>query len=390
MNIRFLRHIALLAWLALTVGCSHDGADVAGGEVSGGGEVQPPEDATPIAFAASEGSEQSVTRAESPLSSVATTFVVHGYKNMSAAGDSYGDPQQVFPAYVVNWAANSAATTTTNSSGWEYVNQQPYGSEEQTVKYWDWGAAAYRFFAATNWGGTQSTGPYDANKTYGSIAGADYTLTMAIDLTSLRSIDDMPYYSYLWFSNGNTASGYQPFGQPVRLVFLKPCTRVRFMYTYVYERESVLLESQEFKPTDDYNSETPAGIARKGTFTVSYPLTGTATKESYAMTPDDDGKLTALLEDYDPDGPTKEYLDSSNGWYYVFPNTSQGSYTLAVTINREEKTCTVPAEYMQWLPGYSYTYVFKINEQGGVEIGMVQSAITDWNNQSISQSVYNW
>lgn len=390
MNIRFLRHIALLTLSVLAVGCSHDG-----GDVPGGGEVLPPENGTPITLGGSLQDEQSVTRSESPFSSVATTFVVHGYKNMSVAGGSYGDLQQVFPGYTVNWAYNSAATTTTNSSGWEYVSQQPYGGEEQTIKYWDWGAAAYRFFGATNWGGSPPVEPasYEANKSYGAVSGSAYEMTMAIDLTSLRSIEELPYYSYLWFSNGNTAEGCQPFGQAVRLVFLKPCTRVRFMYTYVFERESILLESQEFKPTADYSvvaPAEPAGIARKGIFTVSYPLTGTATKESYTMDPYADGKLTALLEDYDPVDRAKEYLDSSYGWYYVFPCTSQGSYTLSVTINREEKRCTVPAEYMQWLPGYSYTYVFKINDEGGVEIALVQSAVTDWTVMEGEHTVYNW
>ena len=45
---------------------------------------------------------------------------------------------------------------------------------------------------------------------------------------------------------------------------------------------------------------------------------------------------------------------------------------------------------MQWLPGYSYTYVFKITDEGGVEIGWVEYAMTPWTDIEVSKSVYNW
>ena len=63
-----------------------------------------------------------VTRAGTPLSDLNVhSFKVWGYKNMEYTGSSYGGLQTVIPAYTVNWIDNSAATTTTNSSGWEYV-----------------------------------------------------------------------------------------------------------------------------------------------------------------------------------------------------------------------------------------------------------------------------
>ena len=81
---------------------------------------------------------------------------------------------------------------------------------------------------------------------------------------------------------------------------------------------------------------------------------------------------------------------TSDGWYIVFPNMSQGSYKLSVDINGQTKTAAVPANYMQWLPGYSYTYVFKITEEGGVEIGWVEYAVTPWEDMPADHTVYNW
>ena len=45
---------------------------------------------------------------------------------------------------------------------------------------------------------------------------------------------------------------------------------------------------------------------------------------------------------------------------------------------------------MQWLPGYQYTYVFKIDAAGGVEIGWVDYAVTPWTDIVADHTVYNW
>jgi hypothetical protein len=46
---------------------------------------------------------------------------------------------------------------------------------------------------------------------------------------------------------------------------------------------------------------------------------------------------------------------------------------------------------MQWLPGYSYTYIFKVNEEGGVEFGSAEYAVTPWiETGGVNASVYNW
>ena len=331
------------------------------------GEVSQPEVGTPIAFSANQDEKAMVTRATSLHDEGIDVFTVWGYKNMDAEYTTSG-LQTVIPGYTVNWQGNSANTTTTNSNGWDYIlSSEP----EQTIKYWDWSATAYRFFGVT---GTEGT-DYEATRTNG-----DYEISITATDEATTS-----YFSALWFSTGQlpTYSDKQ-FGKPVQLVFMKPFSKVRFMFTYASPREGVVMGSKSFKPTHG------SGIAQTGTVTISYPLTGAATKESFSVTAS--SELTDFTEDYDPDDDNKSYSETDEGWYTVLPNNSQDSYTLTVNLNGVDKTAVVPASYMQWLPGYSYTYIFKINEEGGVEIDMVQAAFstTPWIELSGDPKVYNW
>ena len=383
--------IGLMSCLGL-MGCSSD---------SGEQEPAPAPIGTAIAFSAQQGEEQKVagaraTRAGTPLSEAGVTrFTVWGYKNMSYdEGTGYGDLQTVFPGYTVNWYANSAATTTTNTNNWEYVLPAP---SEQTIKYWDWSAKVYRFFGVTGtkWeAGDWLLGQYKTNATSGA-----YEISLKADASGddadevADNIATTPYFSHLWFSTGKYPDyADKQFGKPVTLEFLKPLTRVRFIFKYVYPREGVILGSKSFKPT------TVGGkIARKGTVTISYPLKGKTEKETFATTVDtSSGYLTAFTVDSDLEDDAKDYVTlssgqmTSDGWYIVAANKSQGSYTLSVTINNDAKTAVVPAEYMSWLPGYSYTYIFKITQEGGVEIGWVEYAVTPWTDLEADHMVYNW
>ncbi len=347
----------------------------------------------PITFNGSQGVEATVTRASgTPLHDAGVSqFHVWGYKNMTSETQTVST-QTVFPGYQVNWGANTAYTTTTNTNNWEYV-----GISDQTIKYWDWAATAYRFFAATNFD-KEATVPatvagYDANKSYKSNeTNETYSVSM---LANTADIKDNLYFSRLWYSTGNpTDYPDKQFGKPVTLEFVKPYARVRFIYNYVYPREGITLSNQKFRPSADVGAaaeENKVKIPRKGIVTVTYPLSG-ADKESYSMVADADKstRLEAFTEDYDPENDTKDYTTCDKGWYTVIPNLTQGSYTLTVSINNVEKTAVVPAEYMKWLPGYSYTYIFKITDKGGVEIGWVDYKVTPWTDMEVSREVYNW
>ena len=344
-----------------------------------------------ISFSGSESQEDAVTRAAGkPLHDAGPTqFTVWGYKDMRFAADVYGDLQTVFPGYAVDWHEGSAATTTTNSNGWEYIKADP----EQTIKYWDFSAKAYRFFGVTG-GLTGIDGTYGASDEYRT-----YKIAINADATNIAAT---PYFSRLWFSTGDpVAYPNKKFGKPVTLEFVKPLTRVRYIFKYAYPREGIKLTDASFKPTADVDEEDDSKkvkIARKGTVTVHYPKDGTETKEWYTTAVDANKatRLTDLTVDYDPEDDSKDYVTlssgmmTSDGWYVLLPNISQGSYTLSVKVNGENKTAVVPQQYMQWLPGYSYTYIFKITNEGGVEIGWVEYAVTPWTELEADRTVYNW
>lgn len=399
--------IGLIILCLTLVSCGGGGSDDLGAAPE---MAAPQEELVPITFNGYQGNETAETRANSgtPLyASGVTRFHVWGYKNMSYSAGSYGDKQTVFPTYQVDWHANSAATSATNTNNWEYVGG------DQTIKFWDWSANAYRFFAATkfekNVAVPATVTDYDANKSYGADKTTSYEVSMLVDASPELDGEDKykkdatdaklaeaPYFSRLWFSTGD--AGTYPdkqFGRPVTLEFIKPFARVRFIYTYVYPREGVILSNQKFRPSVDVEAaeEDKVKIPRRGVVTVSYPLSGAETKESYSMTPhpSDAKLLDAFTEDYDPEVDTKVYTTCDGGWYTVLPNTSQGSYTLTVNIKGlGERKAVVPATYMQWKAGYSYTYIFKITEEGGVAIGWVDYAVVPWVEMIISTSVYNW
>lgn len=404
-----VRHIAWIASVALVSCSASDPVDPT---------PQPPQQLMPISIVGGLQSERQETRAgERGLEEVLTgekKFKLFGYKNDAFEAPNYTSYQVVMPNFDVCWIANSAYTTNSNTNDWEYVGQgnTPEQRAEQTIKYWDFGAKAYRFFgyAMGNATASPATSPAAVSVPGGYPTGTSTTATSVafsstVDASSEATIAAAPYFSQLWFSDGNPANyPDRIFGQPVQLKFLKPFARVRFMFTFVndlsFGREK--LSNIRFYPTRPLGASTTPVINTAGTVTVTYPLKGTETVETWttsAVT----ASLPAFAIDYyetpspmpaghPVDGQSTTWPNSPQKWYTVLPNTAQGSYTLEVAVvSNEIKTAIVPAEYMQWKPGYQYTYKFKITETGGITMDIIQVAINDWTNRQSSQhTVYNW
>lgn len=379
----------------IAAACSHD-SDI---EPGGGGDVPVVGDGTPIALSTNQQPETVVTRAGLEEKGV-TDFTVFGYKNFENANGSYGTRQTVFPGYTVHWTVNSANTTTTNTNSWEYVDERT----DQTIKYWDWGASAYRFFGVTgSVNSGHATGTQGKYGTYGDGAYETYELTITADGSTTDAINATPYISHLWFSNGNIGEDQKEFGKPVQLEFLKPLSTVRFMFTFENpdDATTTMLTDKSFRPTNG------SIIKTKGDITISYPLTGPATEEWYTYNPGMGG-ITKFSQDYyeeddlekviinDVEHVVKPYFDAPDTEsllsyvYTVLPASNQGTYTLSVNVNGDPKTTVVPAEFMDWKLGYLYTYIFKIHIDGSVEIETVQSAFTQWAEHSTDYTIYNW
>ena len=434
---------------------------------------------TPIRFSGAMAEEQTVsagvkgqgTRAAgTPLSDKTTDFHVFAIKNMSYdETDGYGDLQYVIVNYHVQYADGSANSSTSNTNGWDYVIT---AYPDQTIKYWDWDAKAYRFFGAAGaFSGelynddTPIADPYSAE----AMNATKFKMHASVDVTRPTIT---PYISRLWFSTGDTSDPLyadKPFGQPVRLEFMQPFSRVRFMYIYTNPEEKPsgpsnpgppitvpempVLEYSDFRPTDPDRD-----IHLGGNFHLTIPLVGKETKptwttsdifktliafntpysedinytlkECYEYNAKLDGAIstsTTLTSDqatalngiagvskttYAADEhPTTEdarlYNATLTGakttsdiktphnykWYDVLPTRDQGSFTLQVRVNGDEKTCYVPAQYMNWEPGYSYTYIFKVNGEGGVAFQAVNTAFAQWgldDNSVQEDRFYNW
>lgn len=340
---------------------------------------------TPIAFSGSlsEGGSESHARTRAtttPLSATHQTFYAWAYKNPSS-----GSTETVMKNFTVNYISNSAGSTTTNSRGWEYVNQQPDDNTkpEQSVKYWDFDVTDYRFFGyagsgvATTYSSSASANPSVSLSFTANAASADLNL-------SGENSDQVPLYSKLWYKSGTDLATEST--QPVQLVFLQPYVKVRFLFKQS-ESEDYVLMNPCFRP-----KVTSKIIATAGTFTVTYPLTGTATEESWSVT-NVTSSLTELTQDYyeAASGETDEtVLAEQKKWYVVLPAVNQGSYTLSVRVNSELKEVVVPAQYMEWRPGYEYTYIFKITDGGTPALYNVLAGFAQWDESVSSYTVYNW
>lgn len=325
-----------------------------------------PSDATSglvIAFVGQLQEKHAVTRS-SALSDELTTFRIFAYKNDGYAEGSYTSYQTVINDYTASWTGDGSPTTS-NSRGWEYVN-----GTTQTIKYWDMSARAYRFL-----------GYAPATAAVTTDMSADRrTFTMTANATTAETIAATPYYTELWFSTGNPADyPDRQFGTPVELKFLKPFALVRFMFAFAadcqFTRSS--LTNISLKPIDN------TSIATNGTFTVTYPLKGSATAESWAVTSITDGISTM----------TDDYYEGHERWYTVLPTASQPAYQLSLTANGETRTASIPAQMVVWEPGYQYTYIFKFTDAGSLELAQMQVATRDWmysEADDINHSMYNW
>ncbi len=366
-----IRPISLISLIALTLtSCSGDSEDSYQAPIA---TAQ-----TAISFSGNLPESKTVTRSQG-LESQATTFQVWGYKNDAFENSSYTSYQTVIPGFTVNYGANTAYTTTSNKSDWEYVGQ----AAGQDIKYWDWNAKAYRFFAVagatTAYSAYTPNGPYDPNGANEANKLTAATVSFTADCTTAEKETATPFFSRLWFSTGNTTDyPDKGWGQPVKLEFLKPFAQVTVEF---HDSEGILwanekIESFSFKPTDSEKK-----IANKGNVVVSYPLIGADTQETLAVTAD--GYMAAGITNTNLASRTQTVLPTG---------TDLGTFTIAVKLaDTDQKTAVVPAAYMQWKPGYSYTYIFKVSGETPVVLEVVLVAIKNWAiGSEFNHEVYNW
>ena len=357
---------------------------------------------------------EAVTRATSTGKDAAAklggAFYVYGIKN-EVLGQVDAE-NLVFDNYKVVYEDGSSNSTESNSSGWEYVGlnlsaneaaniKDNSGTGLQKIKYWDYKASNYTYYAFAAGSDDIDKGYVQVEKTTNSTAsvydnGYKVTLTADADPTKL-------YFSNrqsIKQSDNTVQSEANAYGGKVQFSFHNAMAKVRVGMYETIPGYTVTLDG--FKVADDANptfgnmttletGKFAANIVNNktgkgGTMTVTYKNSG-ATEDnpviSFDATKDNilylgdylsaDKKLettaTAAVYDTDGGGYTTVYPMENNmnnlKLKVNFTLTSKVGETIKVT----DATAEVPAQYLQWKPGYAYTYLFKISDQVNATIG---------------------
>lgn len=300
----------------------------------------------PIAFASRLSEEQVQTRADAPLE---RDFTVYGYKSVA------GEVQTVFQGYKVQYASGSAGTSADNTHNYGYVGVSN-GGQAQTIKFWDFSASEYHFWACT-----------DAEK-----FSADGTLVSLPVALSTEEPTSGPLYSAQYER--------KPVGSDVvQLSFLCPYAKVRVMFFSGEPLDDdVTLGNIVFTPDAAAPSPQVSKVYAQGTLNVQYykacAAPGEHPRETLSLTdlsgeqdnlPFSSATLTPSTGTSADQAVTALPKDATNPEYVVLPmgaGNLNPAFTLTLNVGDETKSSTVPAAYMQWLPGHRYIYIFKIGK----------------------------
>ena len=400
MNIRFLT-IPLMA-LCL-VACSGSGQD----DPSIPDPPTPTPDLKSIGFGGNSGAWQEAPTSRATdskgLETLFKSFRVWGYKTTNNA------PQIVMDGYNVEYKDNTAGSTTSNTADWEYVGIANTKTT-QTIKYWDYSAKDYRFFAYAPADATNVTTSQDvntSNETNASQGTASSTLSFHIPYSYSADATETaaPYISELWLSD-NTSSSTSKYGENVTLTFAPFIAKVRFRFKYPEDMKSPTITDIAFHDkrweqteTDNYTwkgkdadyQSTPIS----GTIIATYPLSesssGTSSSSEASSVPTISWETAEntrrdpiiLTIPYEEENDQIHQTDVRGKWYYVPPlkdiiHYTQGDYLISIKVNGNPVSATVNSEYMQWQAGYQYTYTFKISDTG-TYITFEKVEVEKWN-----------
>lgn len=368
-----------------------------------------------------------VTRAEKTGIAAAALlnneFVFVGTKSTSATS-------LVFDQYTAHWVANTANTTESNSSDWEYVNYKPAttsglydsGNGVQSIKYWDYSATQYDFAAYSLGTGVEVT-PATDPKTY-TYADASAIATENKSYTLTGSSDELKACYISDLVTAYNRDGISDYGQPVQFKFRSLASKVRLAFYETVPGYSV-------KDVQFYTAASPTALATdgtqndptlftssavlpsgSGTMTVTFPTTGYDNRSdadynkahvAFAQASGVDAVSTIVLEDLDylaaaeyKEATGNLYLgrasnaatfagglESGTGKYFTVLPYETGAnlqlrikYTLVSRdgsgeeITVDNATAVIPAELTRWKPNYAYTYIFKIGDMTNGSTGV--------------------
>ena len=348
-------------------------------------------------------------------------FVVFGYKTVSDASST------VFDNYQVKWVATTGGSTESNSAGWEYVSYKnlPYGTTtasgetlndkgvnynattsttnvEQSIKYWDYSASAYDFFAySLGTGEVDSDDEGDENQfaKASALSNSTYTLTGTQAQLGTCYISKKNHIAPPATSETQVTLQFLNFLSKIQLKFYEtiPGYSVKDLKFYIdgSTKSTGATTNDGLKPAI-YGAAN--SIPTGGTYTITFDsnydpvvtLTDATSSDSKVefdpVTPATTGESATAavwLSDY----ASPEYKEVSGSYLgrasnaatstkqiTVLPNSTGAALTLKMdytlvsrdgsgeNINVTGAIATIPAAYTAWKPNYAYTYIFKISD----------------------------
>ena len=396
-------------------------------------------------------STPAVTRATGgdAATALGNRFIVYGEKGgITAVAPTAGN--LVFPNYQVNYVASTAYSTTSNTKNWEYVGAKhsdnyvdnitrkatsetaavTASDAEQTIKYWDYGAANYVFTAVSALDGDIESGRVKIQKNeYGSTA-FDKGYTITLDKSGSGSYT-YPQLNKLYFSDRKVIAGdgnsdptsKDKYGGYVELSFRNLVAQIR---AGVYETipgyditeikfyvntsgetptQTQLAQTTGESPVNAFGAVCPN--TKTDNFTGNIVVTyyngtdGNLNEPKITVTPGEGLAKTNLILGTNMSTLTTSKLlgkasntptwDIDGGSFTeVLPQISNSTnlnlkvdYKLwnsvsGETIEVKGATAVVPAEYLKWKPNYKYTYLFKISDNTNGQTGTGETPAGLW------------
>lgn len=345
-------------------------------------------------------------------------FWVYGTKHAETENATDANDQVVYKNYRLEYTDGSNNNTQSNTAGWEYVgiNNSDYlshvtpnitATNTQTIKYWDYSAKSYTFYAAT----ANPTDVKEGNVHFKKIENDDATPSSVYNKGYLVTLKDGANLDQLYFANrkvitktnGSVHGAEDVYGGEVNFEFRNALTKVRVAmyetvpgYSVKIDKFYYTKDGEETQTTEATTNQftadatnTPFATNAEGvTYKVVYYDNG-ALENQPKMLPKTTGKIgrtknTLAIGDgnikkegttlgTEVNNPTFDRNDKS---YTFFMPQAENNKTLNLKVDYtltsddgsnevikvKGATAIIPAEYLRWKPNYAYTYLFKISD----------------------------
>lgn len=342
-------------------------------------------------------------------------FVVTGYKGSQTAWND-NDNSIVYDNFLVEWIENTANTTASNSSNWEYVGRLPIdharanGVSQQAIKYWDYTQKQYDFIA---WSAGKKNAIYTGSPSDGEVLVSAINPATASGASGSAYVfegkakDLVDCYIADLVTVKKDGTGKGAYGEPVTLTFRSLGSKVRIgIYETVPGYSVRDVEFYSAAASNDADATKPRlfttevnQIYLEGQYTVFYPtvdaptntdnnqahirFTGTGDKSKIVdfgqlqYTSKEDAEKSTGNVFLGRTSNTASMAGEAEGNFYTqyLPNEGGTNLNLRVNYTLESidgtgeiikvkgATAQVPSIYTQWKAGYAYTYLFKISDK---------------------------